>query len=170
MPKTLSDLLDKAKALASSPALRLKLAAAPTQQALPHHDNDGDAGNARKEGDVVRQLVVVLLDLARCVVTSNRGGGGVGMGSGTTTPKACCRALSLDCLWLGLLLLPLHLAPDGGGHGGEGRFERDALAVAAVGARDERWEVRVAAARTGGAALRTGGLRALLGRLSSKQV
>lgn len=179
VPRTLSHLLDKAEVLASSPAPPANLAAATTQQASPHDGIDGDAGHARIDDVAVRQLVVVLLDVARCTLTSNGGvggsgsGGGAGVGSGTTTTKARCRALSLDCLRLGLLLLllppPLHLSPDGEGRMGDVELAREALAVAAVGARDERWEVRVAAARAGGEALRTGG-RAMLVRLSSKQV
>lgn len=154
VPKSLSDLLDK-----------IKISTSPTVSKGPTQDGeDVNTGNAAGKGSATPYQLPVLLDIARLALMSS-GAGGAG-GAGITPPKARSRALALDCLRLGLVL---HLAPSEGD--GLKDFRREALAVAAVGAKDERWEVRAAAARTAGEALRrTGGQKELVRLLSSKQV
>ncbi|CAN0538235.1 unnamed protein product, partial [Ectocarpus sp. 12 AP-2014] len=152
VPKALSDLLDK-----------IKTSTSPTAPKGPTQDSeDVDTGNAAGKGSPTPYQLPALLDIARLVLTPSGAGG---LRAGTTPPKARSRALALDCLSLGLVL---HLAPSE-----EDRlkcFRREALAVAAVGAKDERWEVRVAAARTAGEVLRrTGGQEKLIHLLSSEQ-
>lgn len=161
-PTPLSDLLDLIDVAASPPPAPAPAPAptAPNDQ-VPPHAQHGDAGVARPG-----QMASSLLDLARLAL-SPLGGSGGGRGAGTSPPKARSRALSLDGLRLGLALR--RLAPGVGAGEGQG-FERDALAVAALGARDERWEVRVAAARAAGEAMRCWGRTATLGLLSSVQV
>lgn len=153
VPKALSDLLDK-----------IKTSTSPTASKGPTQDGeDVDTGNAAGKGSATPYQLPALLDIARLVLTPSGAGG---VRAGTTPPKARSRALALDCLSLGLVL---HLAPSEGDR--LKYFRREALAVAAVGAKDERWEVRVAAARTAGEVLRrTGGQEKLVHLLSSKQV
>lgn len=153
VPKALSDLLDK-----------IKTSTSPTASKGPTHDGeDVDTGNAAGKGSATPYQLPALLDIARLVLTPSGAGG---IRAGTTPPKARSRALALDCLRLGLVL---HLAPSEGDRLKD--FRREALAVAAAGAKDERWEVRVAAARTAGEVLRrTGGHEKLIHLLSSEQV
>ncbi|CAM9429003.1 unnamed protein product [Ectocarpus sp. 13 AM-2016] len=152
VPKVLSDVLDKIKTSTSPTASK-----GPTQES-----EDVDTGNAAGKGSATPYQLPTLLDIARVVLTPSGAGG---YRAGTTPPKARSRALALDCVSLGLVL---HLVPSE-----EDRlkcFRREALAVAAVGAKDERWEVRVAAARTAGEVLkRTGGQEKLIHLLSSEQ-
>ncbi|CAM9687461.1 unnamed protein product [Ectocarpus sp. 6 AP-2014] len=152
VPKALSDLLDK-----------IKTSTSPTASKGPTQDGkDVDTGNAAGKGSATPYQLPALLDIARLALTPSCAGG---VRAGTTPPKARSRALALDCLSLGLVL---HLAPSEGDRLKD--FRREALAVAAVGAKDERWEVRVAAARTAGEVLRrTGGQEKLVHLLSSKQ-
>ncbi|CAM9716898.1 unnamed protein product [Ectocarpus fasciculatus] len=152
VPKALSDLLDK-----------IKISTSPTASKGPTQGGEEvNAGDAAGKGSATPYQLPVLVDIARLVLTPSGAGG---VSAGMTPPKARSRALALDCLRLGLAL---HLTPSEG-DGGEG-LGREALAVAAVGAKDERWEVRVAAARTAGEALsRAGGREKLVRLLSSKQ-
>ncbi|CAM9703667.1 unnamed protein product [Ectocarpus sp. 8 AP-2014] len=152
VPKALSDLLDK-----------IKTSTSPTASKGPTQDGeDVDTGNAAGKGSATSYQLQALLDIARLVLTPSGAGG---VRAGTTPPKARSRALALDCLSLGFVL---HLAPSERDRLKD--FRREALAVAAVGAKDERWEVRVAAARTAGEVLRrTGGQEELVHLLSSKQ-
>ena len=103
----------------------------------------------------------MLSDLARIALTSS--GGGDGDGGARANPKARSRALALDCLRLGLLCFP-----DGDSSKAVG-FS-NALDIAAVGAKDDRWNVRVAAVGVAREALRNGEVGTLPSLLSSKQV
>lgn len=160
----------KAKLVASHPTPSTPEKATPTTRApgRSHNDHDGDPDDAAHNSTALRQLPI-LLDIARFVLTSPGGSGGGGSEGWkeTTPPKARSRALALDCLRLGLLLLlPPALS------GVNDKIEdvgREAFAVASVGGRDERWEVRAAAARAAGGALRAGGQGVLEELLSSQQ-
>lgn len=169
VPTPLSDLLDLVE-VAASPASASAPAPAPappTRQVPPCTRNIDSVESPCDAGVAARQ-VMLLMDVARLALSPTSGGGdGGGRGAGITPPKARSRALSLDCLGLGLLLRRL---ARGVGAGGEGGLEQDVLAIAAVGARDGRWEVRVAAARAAGEAMRSWGRTATLDLLSSKQV
>lgn len=70
--------------------------------------------------------------------------------------------MALECLGLGVQQLF-------DGHVGDGVWD-DILGVAAAGASDDRWGVRVAAATVAGAVVKKGGGQRLLELLSSKQV
>ncbi|CAB1096772.1 unnamed protein product [Ectocarpus sp. CCAP 1310/34] len=151
VPKALSDLLDK-----------IKTSTNPITSKGPTQDGeDVDTGDAAGKGSATPYQLPALLNIARLVLTPSGAGG---VRAGTTPPKARSRALALDCLSLGLVL---HLALS---EEDMKYFRREALAVAAVGAKDERWEVRVAAARTAGEVLRrTGAQEKLIHLLSSEQ-
>lgn len=166
LPNTLAELLHKAKLLAGPPAPPTTTAS-PTRK--PHNNSDHDVIESHDDHAGNNSTALpVLLEIARFVLPSHGGAGSGGGGdgwAGTTRPKARSRALALDCLRLGLLL-PM-LLPRPGGEDGNGSLAREAFAAASVGGRDERWEVRAAAARAAGEALRLGGIGELL---SSQQV
>ena len=139
----LSDLLEMAADTSS-----------PTATAAHHPPDD-----AVEHSDDSAVQLRMLSEVARIALSSNGGGGG----GARATPKSQSRALALDCLRLGLLYLP------------DGQYLEDvrassALDIAAAGAEDERWNVRVAAVGVAREALRKAGVGALLSFLSSKQV
>lgn len=141
VPPTLSNLLSKVIA-SSSPSTTTT----PTQRPL---DTDAQQSDGGIDANDVAQLSA-LSDIASLVLA----------GDGA---RARSRAYALDCLRLGLLLL---------GNVGriEGGVRRDVFAIAAAGARDERWNVRMAAARVAGEGLRKCTEEEMLNFLSSKQV
>lgn len=109
------------------------------------------SGDAQNTHDAAAPLLVRLFDLARFVL---------GLDSAA---KSRCRALALDCLRAGLAIAM-----------GESEVDaRDALSLAATGAKDDKWNVRAAAARVVGEVVGGGGdgsNRRLLSLLSSKSV
>lgn len=147
VPSALSDLLDKAFRLSSQQPLTTA-----TASQRPDEAKTGD--------DVAAALVSALSNIARLTLATS-GKDGAGFGAGRSA-RARTRALALECLGLGVQ----HLFD---GNVGDGVWD-DVLGVAAAGASDDRWGVRVAAAKVAGAVVKKGGGQRLLELLSSKQV
>lgn len=114
----------------------------------------GELHNTLHQSDSGNALLTNLCNIARCALDPPTGA------------KARTRTLALDCLRFGVEL----------GDGGNEGFFSDVLEESAIGARDERWGVRAAAARLAGAVLRAGAGRSgsddrrLLSLLSSRNV
>lgn len=141
----------------------------------PSEDSNGDgtrhATTAEEAAAALTQLST-LNNVARVAMLGDSNASGVGGATHVSAARARSRARALDGVRIGLLfLLPY---PDSVSE--EGKLEaeavREAVSLAAIGARDERWEARVAAARLAGECLLKGSPpgEGLPDMLSSKEV